>query len=56
MKCYSTRFWALVLLLQTILFSCSGLRTEIYREETRHRYNQACKLTNRAITNRPVRT
>jgi tetratricopeptide (TPR) repeat protein len=34
----------LVLLLQTILFSCSGLRTEIYREETRHRYNQACKL------------
>jgi tetratricopeptide (TPR) repeat protein len=34
----------LVLLLQSILFSCSGLRTEIYREETRHRYNQACKL------------
>jgi tetratricopeptide (TPR) repeat protein len=34
----------LVLLLQTILFSCSGLRTEIYREETRHRYNQACKF------------
>ena len=44
MKCYSTRFWTLVLLLQSILFSCSGLRTEIYREETRHRYNQACKL------------
>jgi tetratricopeptide (TPR) repeat protein len=44
MKCYYRRFWALVLLLQTILFSCSGLRTEIYREETRHRYNQACKL------------
>ena len=44
MKCYSTRFWTLVLLLQAILFSCSGLRTEIYREETRHRYNQACKL------------
>jgi len=44
MKYDSTRFGALVLLLQTILFSCSGLRTEIYREETRHRYNQACKL------------
>ena len=44
MKCYSKRFWGLVLLLQAILFSCSGLRTEIYREETRHRYNQACKL------------
>ncbi|MBC2735945.1 MAG: tetratricopeptide repeat protein [Desulfobacteraceae bacterium] len=44
MKYYSTRFWTLVLLLQTILFSCRGLRTEIYREETRHRYNQACKL------------
>jgi len=44
MKYYSTRFWVLVLLLQSILFSCSGLRTEIYREETRHRYNQACKL------------
>jgi Tfp pilus assembly protein PilF len=44
MKYYSTRLWALVLLLQSILFSCSGLRTEIYREETRHRYNQACKI------------
>ena len=44
MKYYSTRLWALVLLLLSILFSCSGLRTEIYREETRHRYNQACKL------------
>ena len=44
MKYNSTCFWALVLLLQTMLFSCSGLRTEIYREETRHRYNQACRL------------
>lgn len=44
MKYHSTRFGVLVLLLQTILFSCSGLRTEIYRAETRHRYNQACKL------------
>jgi Tfp pilus assembly protein PilF len=32
-----------VFLLQAMLFSCSGLRTEIYRDETRHRYNQACK-------------
>jgi tetratricopeptide (TPR) repeat protein len=39
-----TQFLALCLLLQTTLFSCSGLRTEIYREETLYRYNQACKL------------
>jgi len=44
MKYNPMQLLALVLLLQTILFSCSGLRTEIYREETRHRYNQACKL------------
>jgi tetratricopeptide (TPR) repeat protein len=43
MKYNPTQLLALVLLLQTILFSCSGLRTEIYRNETRHRYNQACK-------------
>ncbi len=43
MKYNSTQLLALVLLLQAILFSCSGLRTEIYREETLHRYNQACK-------------
>ena len=31
---------ALLLLLQ----ACSGLRTEIYREETLYRFNEACKL------------
>jgi tetratricopeptide (TPR) repeat protein len=44
MRYNPTQFLALVLLLQAILFSCSGLRTEIYREETLHRYNQACKF------------
>jgi tetratricopeptide (TPR) repeat protein len=45
MKYHNPRqFLALFLFLQTILFSCSGLRTEIYREETLHRYNQACKF------------
>ena len=34
------RVIALLLLLQ----ACSGFRTEIYREETFYRYNEACKL------------
>ena len=39
-----THFFALFVLFQVILSACSGLRTEIYRGETLHRYNQACKL------------
>ena len=35
---------ALFLLLQATLWGCGGLRTEIYREETFYRYNEACKL------------
>jgi tetratricopeptide (TPR) repeat protein len=35
---------ALVLLLQAALWACRGLRSEVYREETFYRYNEACKL------------
>ena len=35
---------ALVLLCQAALWACRGLRSEVYREETFYRYNEACKL------------
>ena len=37
-------FLVLVIFLLALLWSCSGLRTELYRKETLHRYQGACKL------------
>ncbi len=37
-------FLVLVIFLLALLWSCSGLRTELYRKETLHLYQGACKL------------
>lgn len=41
MKPIQSAGWIILLV---FLQGCGGLRTEIYREETFHRYNEACKL------------
>lgn len=40
----SCGFLVTFLLLQAVLWGCSGIRSEIYRGETSHHYEAACKL------------
>lgn len=42
----SCGFFVTFLLLQVALWGCSGIRSEIYRAETSHHYEAACKLYN----------